>query len=206
MPCTSCIAPALSAYTEVQNYQSSYPGKVKFYLVDDVANTSCVSLTSWANTNGMPGSTIFSNAAIDMSNYGAAGMPKIVVLGGVSHTVFDNQNNTLSTPQFNTAIGQALLASAIGINEVNYSKTIISVYPNPVINDQFNISYTLQENANVKIEIYNILGSLVKQVLNESQIAGQHQINVESGLKNGSYFVKITNGNSATTSKLVINQ
>ena len=37
MPCGSCIAPCLSAYTEVQNYTSSYPGRVLYYLVDDYA-------------------------------------------------------------------------------------------------------------------------------------------------------------------------
>ncbi len=206
MPCTACIAPALSAYTEVQNLQSSFPGKVKFYLVDDYANTSCPSLTSWGNTNGMTNSTVFSNAAIDMSHYGTAGMPKIVILGGASHTVFDNQNNSLNTTQFNAAMSQALLASAIGINEMNYTKTTMSVYPNPVSSDHFKISYTLSESTNVKIEIYNILGALVKEVLNENQITGAHEINIESTLKNGTYFVKIKNGNKETSSKLVINR
>ncbi|HRD39909.1 MAG TPA: hypothetical protein PLC65_14870, partial [Bacteroidia bacterium] len=72
-----------------------------FYLVDDYANTSCPTLTSWALTNGMPNAIVFSNSAIDMYDYGSTGMPKIVVIGGANHQVFDNQNNSLNVTQFN---------------------------------------------------------------------------------------------------------
>lgn len=206
MPCSSCIPASLSAYTEVQNYQSSYPGKVKFYLVDDYANTNCTTLTGWGTTNGMTNATVFSNAAISMTDYGTAGMPKIVVLGGASHTVFDNQNNTLNTTQFNAALAQAITASSIGIDEVSNTKTSISVYPNPVNSDHFTITYSLTTSNQVSIAIYNLLGAKVKDVLNENQSSGKHEINVESGLKSGTYLVKITRGNAEYTSKLVINR
>lgn len=206
MPCSACLGPALSVDAEVQNYQSSYPNKVFFYMVDDYANSTCSSLNSWASTNGITPDASFSNAAINMNDYGGAGMPKTVVLGGASHTVFDNQNNTLNVTQFNNAIAQALLASAIGINEVGNTKSNLSIYPNPANSDRFTISYTLAESNNVVIEIYNLLGAKVKDVLNENQNSGKHEIDVESGLKNGTYMVKITVGNFNYTSKLIINR
>src|SRR5258705_1758845 len=55
MPCSACIAPSLTAYNIVQSYASSNPGRVLDYLSDDVGTTSCTSLNSWANTNGMSG-------------------------------------------------------------------------------------------------------------------------------------------------------
>ena len=47
MPCGSCSAPSLAAYNAVQSYAISNPNTVYFYLVDDAANTTCASLTSW---------------------------------------------------------------------------------------------------------------------------------------------------------------
>lgn len=206
MPCPSCISMAHSASTEVQNYQSSYPNKVRFYLVDDDGLTSCSSLTGWATTNAIVTSAVFSNPLISMNDYGGPGMPKVVVIGGSSHTVFDNQNNTLNVSQFNNGIAQALVASSIGVTEISSIKSNLSIYPNPSNNDRFTISYSLNESSNVAIEIYNLLGSKVKDVLNENQSSGKHEVMVESGLKNGTYMVKITEGNQSCTSKLIINR
>ncbi|HQI46179.1 MAG TPA: hypothetical protein PLC59_08990, partial [Bacteroidales bacterium] len=73
MPCATCISPSRSAYDAVQTYSSSHPGRVKFYLADDYVNTSCNTLTTWANNNGMTGATIFSNTAVNPANYGNVG-------------------------------------------------------------------------------------------------------------------------------------
>lgn len=108
MPCFSCIGPALAAYTAVESFGSTHPGQVKFYLADDYANTSCASITSWASTNSMGESNaIFSKSDISMSDYGAAGMPKIVVVGCSGHKVYFNMN--YSTAGIENSISDALL-------------------------------------------------------------------------------------------------
>lgn len=212
MPCGTCIGPSLSAYTEVQNLQSTYPNKIYFYLIDDYGNTTCSTLSSWATTYGMPAAITFSNPlvstlpVINMNDYGGPGMPKIVVLGGASHTVFDNQNNApLNVPQFTNALNQAIVASSIGINEISGAKNAFSVYPNPSNNSRLNFTYNLEQSGNVSIEIFNVLGSKVKEIVNENQNSGKHEFSVETGLKNGSYIVKFTSGNLNRTYKMVIN-
>lgn len=205
MPCSACIAPALSAYTQVQNLQSTYPNKIYYYLVDDYANTSCPTLNSWAATNGIVPNASFSNASINMNDYGGPGMPKIVVLGGASHTVFDNQNNTLNVTQFTNALNQAIVASSIGISEISGAKSAFSIFPNPSTNGRLNFSYNLEQSGNVSIEIFNVLGSKVKEIVNENQNSGKHEFTVETGLKNSSYIVKFTSGNLNRTYKMVIN-
>src|SRR4051812_44992003 len=70
MPCGACIGPALTGYNTVQGYQSSNPNTVSFYLVDDVGDISCSTLTNWSNTNGMTSCARFSNSIIDMNDYG----------------------------------------------------------------------------------------------------------------------------------------
>ena len=205
MPCSACIGPSLSAYTQVQSLQSTYPNKIYFYMVDDYANTTCGTLSSWATTNGMPNCTFFSNTAINMNHYGGPGMPKIVILAGTAHTVFDNQNNTLNATQFSNALNQAIAASSVGINELSSSNPQFVVYPNPSNSDKITMNYKLSQGSNVSIEIYNLLGAKVKEVANEYQNSGKHEISFDSGLQNGSYIVKFTNGNQNRTYKLVIN-
>jgi hypothetical protein len=97
MPCGACIGPSVAAYNAAESYASTNPGKVIFYLADDLGNTSCATLTSWGNTNSMPNAIKFSSTSVNQTGYGTAGMPKIVVLGGASHTVFYNQNSGVTT-------------------------------------------------------------------------------------------------------------
>ena len=83
MPCPPCATHAISAYSSALNFETSHPNRVKYYLVDDFANTTCSALSSWASSNGLGSTTMFSDAAISMTDYGQIGMPKIVVLGGI---------------------------------------------------------------------------------------------------------------------------
>jgi len=196
MPCATCIAPSLSAYTQVQNYATSHPGRVVFYISDDYGTTSCATLNSWATTNGMSGATTFSNSALVMSQYASngTGMPKIVVLGGASHTVFFNQNNGLNVTNFNNAINQALAATSI--LETSTADFQMQLFPNPVIN-KANLNYTLKENANVNIEVFNTIGEKVKALANERQSEGKHETPIDfESLSNGIYFIKLTIGES----------
>lgn len=202
MPCASCIGPALSAYTEIQNYDSSHPGRILYYIADDYANTSCASLTTWTNTNGMSGAdALFSTSALSMSDYGSPGMPKIVVMGGSTHTVFDNQNNTLNVTDFNNAINAALTT---GVKEGSVHDLQMSVSPNPSSSHSI-INYALSSNVNVNIGIYNLLGKKVKEISLENKSAGKHEFKLDTEvLESGVYFVTLTAGASSQTLKFVV--
>jgi hypothetical protein len=202
MPCGSCSGPAGTTYNMVQNYQSSNPGRVFFYLCDDVGNTSCATLTSWANTNNMPNSTIFSNAAISMSDYGSSGMPKIVVLGGNTHEVFYNANNSVNSTLLQNAIDSALVAT--GVPVTGSPVTSLSVSPNPAGNSTV-ISYSLESASDVTIDVYNMLGEKVMTVYSGNATQGEHQqaLNTEM-LAKGRYIIRMRVGNIEKTAALAV--
>jgi len=131
MPCASCIGPSKTTYNVAQSYNITYPDRVKMYVCDDYANTSCSSLTSWCTSNGLINTTKFSNAAIKMSDYGSAGMPKIVVVGNYTHKVYYNANNSVNATLLNTAITTALEDFFVGTTEDAFKK--INWCPNPVV-------------------------------------------------------------------------
>lgn len=203
MPCSQCINPTKTAYTEVQSFSSSHPGRVLLYIVDDYANTSCSTLDSWVNTNAMPNSTRFSSTSVKMTDYGAAGMPKVVVLGGTNHTVFYNANNTVSGQAINTAITLAL-GSTSGIIENSNAIAYSKVFPNPSKNNT-NISFYLKSTSEIQVDIYNAVGMHVKTIFSGKETAGVHNYDADcSDLSNGLYFVKINSGNERKTMMLSV--
>ncbi len=203
MPCASCIAPASTDANTVQGYATSDPGRVKFYMVDDYANTNCATLASWASANSITADAMFSNSNIKMSDYGAAGMPKTIVVGGSTHAVFYNQNGTVSVSALQSAINNALAVN-VGIADKNLPVLAMNVSPNPSAVDS-KISYTLGKTTEVSLDVFNILGEKVKSVNIGLLAAGkqEYRLSTES-LSEGVYFIKVTAGNATETRKLTV--
>ncbi len=79
---------------------------------------------------------------------------------------------------------------------------IKSVYPNP-FNPSTTISYELSNSGQMKLEIYNLLGRMVKTVRNENQSAGNYSLTVDfNGFASGIYVIKLSQGSQITTQKI----
>ena len=104
----------------------------------------------------------------------------------------------------NVYIDNVNLTGTVGIEPVTANTYNLLVYPNPM-SAQATISYYLPGDQSVNIGLYDIAGRKLKELVNGTQIAGQHTINLSSeGLSNGMYFIKMGAGNSATVSKKLI--
>ncbi|MFO8086423.1 MAG: T9SS type A sorting domain-containing protein [Bacteroidales bacterium] len=81
--------------------------------------------------------------------------------------------------------------------ENNEQTMEMSIYPNPAT-DQVNI--TIEDYNNATVEVYNLLGEVVKsaQVTDENT-----QLDV-ANLNNGTYIVRVMNGDNVATKKVVI--
>jgi hypothetical protein len=82
-------------------------------------------------------------------------------------------------------------------------------YPNP-FNPETTISYSLENDDYVNLDIYNIKGQKVKSVVNEKQKAGNYNI-IWNGkdennqlVGNGIYFYKIKSGKYTATRKMIL--
>jgi len=82
-------------------------------------------------------------------------------------------------------------------------------YPNP-FNPETYIGYILPEKNDVRLNIYNQLGQIVRTLINVKQEAGQYEVrwdgNNDQGLPvvSGVYFYRIQAGNFAAVKKLVL--
>jgi len=76
------------------------------------------------------------------------------------------------------------------------------VYPNP-FNGSSTISFSLNEPSNVEINIYNLLGEKVADLVSGELLSGQHQIKWNpEGLPSGMYLITVKAGNFIKTNRL----
>jgi len=77
-------------------------------------------------------------------------------------------------------------------------------YPNP-FNPATTINYQLPQKSYVTLKIYDILGSLVKTLIDQEIEAGYHSIRWNaSGLASGVYFYRLNAGSFVSTKKLIL--
>lgn len=77
-------------------------------------------------------------------------------------------------------------------------------YPNP-FNPSTRISFSLPAASEIKLEVYNSLGSLVKTIASGSFPAGNHSLNFNSGsMPSGVYFYRLSTGTFTETKKMIL--
>ena len=88
-------------------------------------------------------------------------------------------------------------------NEVPSSFSLLQNYPNP-FNPTTIISYQLSVNSVATLKVYDVLGRLVKTLIDDRQTAGTHSVTFNaSGLSSGVYFYKLVAGNYVRTRKML---
>ncbi|MEA1878496.1 MAG: T9SS type A sorting domain-containing protein [Bacteroidota bacterium] len=77
-------------------------------------------------------------------------------------------------------------------------------YPNP-FSKSTTISYSLYSSGTVTIRVYDLLGNMVLELINEDQVAGEysHIVNLSS-LGSGVYFYQIKSGAEQHTRKMIV--
>ena len=126
-------------------------GKVKYYIVDDYANSDCNYLNSW-NGSYQLSPDLFSSPLIDMNDYGGIGMPKVVVIGPNKQVYYNGKNNQIDELSIINGINQSL---QISTDVQNISNTKES----SVFYDNQNKLIQLSENSFNSYKIFSILES-----------------------------------------------
>ena len=95
-------------------------------------------------------------------------------------------------------IDDVSVVDVTGVQDYDY-KNQISIYPSPA-SDFVNVNYSNKNNTELTLNIYNLIGGLVKS---EQLQDNQKQINVED-LNNGVYLVEIKSKDWTGKQKLII--
>jgi len=66
----------------------------------------------------------------------------------------------------------------------------LTIYPMP-FTDVFNIQCQLENESDIRVELYNTLGSLVYKTTSKNQSKGNHTLSIDTSLPQGTYTYKI---------------
>jgi hypothetical protein len=112
--------------------------------------------------------------------------------------------NTGGESSLSNSVKVALLTGIDNINSIPTTFVLKQNYPNP-FNPTTKIIYGIPNSGFVKLEIYNVLGTIVASLVNENQSAGYYIINFDAGkLVSGIYFYRIECGSFSQTKKLLL--
>lgn len=102
--------------------------------------------------------------------------------------------------------GRIFVNMPSGIKNIPSVTNSVQIYPNPTIQGKVRIDYFVNENNFVKIELYDVLGKKISDLISENKSSGKHsiQFDVSNLAKPGLYFVKTTIGNKQSVQKLII--
>jgi flagellar hook assembly protein FlgD len=82
-------------------------------------------------------------------------------------------------------------------------------YPNP-FNPETTISYDIKDASNVRLDLYNVKGQLVRSLVNQDQAAGRYKV-VFNGrdakgnpLSSGIFLYRFTAGAYSSTRKMML--
>lgn len=122
------------------------------------------------------------------------------------HRTLTLTNDTITNLDFTVdSIFINPIPEAVSVKEYDNNIKKISIYPNPA-KDQLNIEYSLTESGILKIDLINIMGQKIRDILPPTY----HQVGAKSlnytftDLPPGMYFVKVTLNNTYNTIKLII--
>jgi hypothetical protein len=203
-PCGGCSDASLIASSLVESFHENYPDKVYMYLADDYADTDCASLISWANMFGIHPTTFFSDSSVDMFDYGEPGMPKVVVVAGLSHSVYYNANFTIDSTELAEAINTAIMATSTGIEERKGGLSSVNIFPNPA-KKVVSVSFYLKDTAGINTEILDQSGRIVFKKAWNGLSEGLNTIEIDlASIQRGVYFLKLNDGINTNSTKIVV--
>jgi len=124
---------------------------------------------------------------------------------GFSHLATDQQWNNPGEWAF-TWIGDASVVSGVDDESglVADKFVLYPNYPNP-FNPETNIRFSLPEDQVVSLNIYNMTGQLVKNLVNERRSAGMHSVHWNaSGVASGVYLYQLQVEGQFITQKMIL--
>lgn len=98
------------------------------------------------------------------------------------------------------------ITGVVSIDENNTDNFNLTTYPNP-FNESTTVSYTLNKSQNITLKVYDILGNVVLDVLNDNKPQGKHSLVINRGsLQSGIYLLKLTGDNGLEVNQKIVIQ
>lgn len=190
--CSPCITAGQHLEIMKADLLAQYPGMIKAYAFGYTNSYSCTIINNWVTNNGFTSIPSDSGAA-QVAYYGGMGMPTIVILGGgSSHTVLGTPYiGFVSSDTTTMANDIRNFLNSTGISENKEIMNSLSLFPNPAASET-NLSFNLNSAASLDINIVDLTGRNVVNVMNGNVTAGVFSKTINtSGLSEGIYYISV---------------
>src|SRR4030066_151246 len=132
--------------------------------------------------------------------------------GELTFTYLDGSSQLSNLPTFgigiNTYDGESKLtfASMAGADQITESDLVVGrfrvVNTVPFANVDPNIRFSLKSESEVKLVVYNLLGEMIQELINNKIAAGNHEYTFNSdGLPSGTYVYRLEANNEVISAK-----
>jgi flagellar hook assembly protein FlgD len=102
-----------------------------------------------------------------------------------------------------------VVAGVLNIQSTPTEFALLQNFPNP-FNPETTIQYNLSESADVTLQIYNVVGQVVRTLVAERQAAGRYRVQWSGSddrgvpVSSGIYFYKVSAGKFQDVRKLML--
>ncbi len=198
---------------------------INYWYVDDLMVTyvTPVEMTSF-NASANEGNVILNWATSTETNNrgfeverksGNNEFQKIGYIAGFGTTTepknYSYADNNLNTGNYTYRLKQVDLNGTYNYsNEIEVKVNVPAVfaleqnYPNP-FNPATSIKYSIPENQQVRLNVYNLLGQKVMTLVNGLQKAGEHEVSFNAAnFASGVYFYKLEAGTQSSIKKMIL--
>ncbi len=148
--------------------------------------------TGTSTTNGM---TSWSYQWTAPANF--TGSATIYAAGLFSNNSGDKHGDITLTSSQSITVSENLDLTELS-EELN-----LTIFPNPT-SEKVHINFELTENADVKIQIFDLNGRYAKVIANKAMEAGAHTISSNLDLPAGNYLISVQKGGEKLVNKLII--
>jgi hypothetical protein len=155
--------------------------------------------------------------AAEFTLYGAPGFPLTLApnatqsvtvqfqptAGGLRTATISIANSDGDEGTYDFSLQGTGIVPSTGVGNIN-TATSLKLYPNPTGNTA-TVELDLKNDALISISVADVQGKVVLPVIEEGMKSGENLVHLNTtGLVNGIYFVKISDGTSSTNVKLVV--
>lgn len=186
------------------------------HLSKDVRNGNIVGFVRGQDNQGIAGATITAGGGHSATTNPAGAYILNVPAGTYSVTATAAGFETLThaniavVPNQNTTVNFIIIPVSNEDELAPVSITALSGnYPNP-FNPETTISYDLKDSADVRLNVYNLRGQLIRSLVNTNQAAGSYRIvfnahdDKGNPLSSGIYLYRLTAGKYNKTRKMML--
>jgi len=144
-------------------------------------------------TNFVPTATEWRQETVNLSTSSVSGKPNIMFR---FEFTMDNGNNMY--------IDDINISGVVGVEESLNDLINLNLMPNPAT-DNTSLSFTLNQNRNVKVSLVDLTGRKIANVVDASLNSGDYNYEIKHPGANGMYFIQLEVDNYTSTKKVIFN-